>query len=403
MRTLYLCYFGLREPLVQTQVLPYLRELRKDDIEISLITFEAGWRGSWSKSEVLEWRRSLASDGVEWVALKYHKRPSLPATLFDVVAGVARILKLTRKKRIDILHARSHVPALMGAIAKLFLDVKLVFDIRGFMPEEYVDAGVWKPKGLLFRMTKRVETWLIDSADGFVVLTEKAKSILFPDATDVDSRGRPIEVIPCCVDLKRFDDNKSVPVRGMDEGSKVWAYVGALGGWYLTDRMADFLAFLGRKQQNVKALILTQSSENLLSDRLIKLGFQQSDYLIRKVSPAEIPQYLCAAHIGISFIKPCFSKMSSSPTKIAEYLAAGLPVLSNSGVGDVDEVIRRERVGVIMNGFNEDHYDAALIEMNELMCDPDLIARCRRIAHLYFDLETVGGVKYRNLYRNLVN
>ena len=27
LRTLYVCYFGLREPLVQTQVLPYLREL----------------------------------------------------------------------------------------------------------------------------------------------------------------------------------------------------------------------------------------------------------------------------------------------------------------------------------------------------------------------------------------
>ena len=25
---LYICYFGLREPLVQTQVLPYLREER---------------------------------------------------------------------------------------------------------------------------------------------------------------------------------------------------------------------------------------------------------------------------------------------------------------------------------------------------------------------------------------
>ena len=40
-KTLYICYFGVREPLVQTQVIPYLRELKKDGYEISLLTFES--------------------------------------------------------------------------------------------------------------------------------------------------------------------------------------------------------------------------------------------------------------------------------------------------------------------------------------------------------------------------
>jgi len=31
-KTLYICYFGLREPLVQTQVLPYLREIGKGGV-----------------------------------------------------------------------------------------------------------------------------------------------------------------------------------------------------------------------------------------------------------------------------------------------------------------------------------------------------------------------------------
>ena len=37
---LYICYFGLREPLVQTQVLPYLRELARGGVRMSLLTFE---------------------------------------------------------------------------------------------------------------------------------------------------------------------------------------------------------------------------------------------------------------------------------------------------------------------------------------------------------------------------
>ena len=40
-RSLYICYFGVREPLVQTQVLPYLRELVDElSLEVHLLTFE---------------------------------------------------------------------------------------------------------------------------------------------------------------------------------------------------------------------------------------------------------------------------------------------------------------------------------------------------------------------------
>ena len=89
--------------------------------------------------------------------------------------------------------------------------------------------------GWLYRAAKRVEKWLLNEADGFVVLTEKAREILFPETVEaetptaeaaalfprkagsVDKRGRPIEVIPCCVDIERFaivDDNLRDEIRG---------------------------------------------------------------------------------------------------------------------------------------------------------------------------------------------
>ena len=55
MRTLYLCYFGLREPLVQTQVLPYLRQLSRGGIDVGLLTFEPNRRASCSRSEAGAW------------------------------------------------------------------------------------------------------------------------------------------------------------------------------------------------------------------------------------------------------------------------------------------------------------------------------------------------------------
>ena len=203
-RTLYICYFGLREPLVQTQVVPYLRQLSAAGIKVHLLTFEPRLRESWNAEELTKQQEQLAMEGIAWVYLPYHKRPSVPATLYDVVAGARYAAKLVRRHKIDIIHARSHVPAMMGALVKRWTGARLIFDIRGFMPEEYVDAGLWPAGGRNYRALKAVERWLLSSADAFVVLTERAREILFGGLTDTDSLGRPVEVIPCCMDAERF-------------------------------------------------------------------------------------------------------------------------------------------------------------------------------------------------------
>src|SRR3954469_14813305 len=108
-RSLYICYFGVREPLVQTQVIPYLRELVKGGHEISLLTFEpaSGTGGQGAKErrirgegEKRKWEEGerrrkrddeimpeLGADGIEWYSLRYHKRLSVVATAYDIFRG----------------------------------------------------------------------------------------------------------------------------------------------------------------------------------------------------------------------------------------------------------------------------------------------------------------------------
>ncbi len=79
--TLYICYFGLREPLVQTQVIPYLKEILKDNVKVSLLTFEPNFRDSWNAEHIEAERRKLAEQGIHWYCLPYHKRFSVPASV----------------------------------------------------------------------------------------------------------------------------------------------------------------------------------------------------------------------------------------------------------------------------------------------------------------------------------
>lgn len=403
-RTLYLCYFGMREPLVQTQVLPYLRQLVKAGIEVNLLTFEPGLQRNWTGEELEAERELRAAEGITWFYLSYHKRPSLPATLYDVARGTLLAARLIRSKGVEILHARGHVPALMGALAKRLTGRgRMIFDIRGFMPEEYTDAGVWPEKGLLYRGVKRVERYLLSASDAFVVLTERAREILFPGCRNADSQGRPIEVIPCCVDPARFFAAASISredarARLGVEGRRVIVYVGSFGGWYLTDQMTQFLALARERDPRTFALVLTQSPPGPVRKRLFDLGFKEDDFFVGLVAAADVPQYLKAADVGISFIKSCYSKQSSSPTKIAEYLATGLPVVCNAGVGDLDQLITTDRVGVLISDFTPAAYDQALFELDSLAQEGSLSTRCQTSAGERFDLESVGGHRYRRLY-----
>lgn len=408
--TLYICYFGLREPLVQTQVIPYLLEIAKAGIRVSLLTFEPSLKHNWTAEQIESMRQTLRDAAIEWDCLAYHKRPSAIATAYDIFAGVRFIRRKIRDEQINILHGRVHVPTLMGALARRlsFHKPKLLFDIRGFFPEEYTDAGVWPENGLLYRTAKRVEKWLMRESDGFVVLTEKAREILFPESkeTGFDKLERPVEVIPCCVDFeKRFSGDSDIlreeKRRELNIRDRlVFTHVGALGGLYLTNEIADFLETARLGDRKTFALFLTQTDPNLIIPLLKSRGFDDADFFVGTAPPADMPGFLNAADVGLSFVKAGYATQSRSPTKIPEYLAAGLPIIANSGVGDVDRLIIEEGVGVLIDSFDRETYIKGLKQLAEL---GDIRDRCRETARRKFDLEDVGGVKYRQLYRRLLD
>ena len=100
-RVLYISYNGMLEPLGQSQVIPYLRELSGEGVRFTLLSFEraaAFERDGLEKCRQLE--RDLAEYGIEWHRLRYHRRPSLPATVYDILAGIVSGLTLIRRNGI---------------------------------------------------------------------------------------------------------------------------------------------------------------------------------------------------------------------------------------------------------------------------------------------------------------
>jgi glycosyltransferase involved in cell wall biosynthesis len=392
-QTLYICYFGLREPLVQTQVLPYLREVAKNGVRVHLLTFEPEDAFSRPQEETGADRQALATSGIEWHFLRYHKRFSAVATAYDILCGAIFAWRLARREQIGVLHARSHIPLAMALIARKFADVRLIFDIRGLMAEEYVDAGIWREGSLPFRVIKRVERLGLRRADEVVVLTEKFKNYLVAEGLRA---ADSITVIPCCVDDSRgpFGDT------GKHARFEL-IYAGSVTGLYMLEEMVKLFKVLKEFRPDAFFRVLTAGDQAYVNKVFSGAGIDPGDYSVQMVPPADVLDRIGRSHAAISFRKPTFSQIAASPTKIGEYLACGVPVIVNSGIGDTDRQIEDDGAGVVIDTFGRESYEKAVGRLLGMMEGPGIAENCRRAAGTRFDLRKVGGARYAALYAKL--
>ena len=406
-RVLFISYNGMLDPLGQSQVIPYLRELAKRGVRFTLLSFE---RDKAFTAEGIthceQLREKLKAQGIEWYWLRYHQRPSIPATIYDVMAGYRKAAALVRRNRIEMVHARGHIPATIALALKRRLGIKMIFDLRGLMAEEYVDAEHWREGGLPYRMTKATERRILAATDGIVTLTER----IWPIIKEWNGlRGRAVhhEVIPCCVDLSLFKFSDEERARRRSElglGDRLtMVYSGSLDGWYLTEKMADFFASFLRQNREAHLLWLTTGSHDRVQELMHARNVEPENFSVRAVASGEVPSYLAAADVGLAFIKRCVSKIASSPTKNGEYLACGLPLVINAGVGDSDLLIDEWKAGVLIEDFEEEDYVKAGSEISAMLREQGVRESARAVAEKVFNLETVAGERYAALYEKVLD
>jgi glycosyltransferase involved in cell wall biosynthesis len=403
---LYISYNGMLDPLGQSQVIPYLKELGKKGVRFWLMSFErahAFTEPGKTKAEKL--RQELAQHGIEWHVLRYHQKPSLPATAYDVTAGVRLGAKLIRKNGMGMVHARAQIPAVIALRLKQRLGVRMIFDVRGLMAEEYIDAGHWKARGAPARVAKTMEARALRAADGVVTLTQALWQSMrsWPALKD---RNVPHEVIPCCIDLQRFRfDQRRRDARRSELGIAnrfVLVYSGSVGGWYMTNEMAQFFRALKQREPRAFFLWLTHGPQTIVSEAMQHSGIAPTDFAVKKIEPAAVAEYLMAADAGIAFYRPGISRLGTSPVKVSEYLACGLPVVINSGIGDCDQLFAGSNAGVVVREFGEQAYSDAATVLAGICRNQDKVrGEARELAERYFDLNSIGVNRYARLYEEV--
>ena len=92
-------------------------------------------------------------------------------------------------------------------------------------------------------------------------------------------------------------------------------------------------------------------------------GISPSQIRVQPATRSEVPELLSISNTSLFFIKPVWSKKASSPTKMAEIMGMGIPVVTNSGVGDVDLVMHQNPTGVLIESFSKGDYEMAVNQL----------------------------------------
>lgn len=394
---LFFSYDGVLGGPGRSQVLPYLRGYKEDGWSVHLLSYEKphllAEEGARKAVE-----QELAGWGVRWTVLPWQGR-----MLRDYLAGSRAVARIVDEEKPAVLHARSYVPALLCQRAGRSHGARLLFDMRGLWPDERLEGGLWSRWNPLYHYWKRLERTLLRTADGVVVLSNAGARLLREE--DLLPPDKPLEVIPCGADLERFrpmpPDSIPADLRPF-LGKRIWTFLGATGTWYLLPEMLDFAAEAVRGDPESRVLFLTEDPQNVIAEGLASRGVPADRFLIRRVPHGDVPLWITPSHAGVFFIRSCRSKRASCPTKLAEFLGCGVPVAVNGGIGDMDETVVGNRVGVVLKEFGKAASRQAREELATLRADPVIGIRCRREAECHLDSRE-GGRRFSRFAARLVS
>jgi glycosyltransferase involved in cell wall biosynthesis len=274
-------------------------------------------------------------------------------------------------------------------------DVPFIFDMRALWPEELITAGRLRRGAVLHRAIVAAERACLRRAGAVVSLTHAAVDHL-GRVCPSDMAGQRVSVIPTCADLDRFVPAGQAPARRV---------IGCLGtvlsGWFRLDWLASFLSVAATQDKSVVLELTTRDEPERVRAALDPEGQLGDRLRIAPSAPEDVHTVLQGQMASVMFFTHGLSKLGSSPTRMAEILGCGLPVVTNEGVGDVARIIREYRVGVLAEGLEPRAMAKAWTELNELLEDPELAYRCRKVAEEVFSLES-GTASYARLYENVL-
>ena len=395
MTVLYLSYDGVMEQLGQSQVLPYLRGLSPGR-SIILVSYEK----SADFDDVVRRARFAVitrEAGVRWIPLRYHRRPSTIATVYDLAVGFLVCLFLFCTARFQIVHARGYVVSVLALVLKQLFGVHFIFDMRGFWVDQRIELGIWLEGSVILRIARWMEARFIQQADVVLVLSAAAVLAMRRWPAVVGRRVR-FEVVTTCTDLDLFRPPPT-GINSRKDKPLTLGYVGNAGRGYNFEPVLDMFLAIRRLVPEARLKIVNRNDHVLIKERLVAVGIDPSEIELISCDYPQVPSEIWGMDLGLFFYEWRKTHVSSVPTRMGEFLACGVPCVSDvSGAGIVD-ILEREGVGIALRALDGAAINEAAVKAISLATRDDIRIKCVEVAQRHFALDA-GVATYERIYRD---
>lgn len=353
---LYLSSDALTEGVGASQVLAYVERLPSLGIGVDLHTFEK----SDPPTEIDE---RLRAAGVAW-----HPHPF---GRYGAAGGIGRIVRGARFARgATIVHARADLAAASALLAR---PDHLVWDCRGLFTDQRLALGTLRAGTPEHALLRRVERSAARRSDAIVTLTHAVVPVL--EQRHGPGIGEKVTVIPTCVDLERFSPHP------MPDGPVRLLLAGTINRYYDVPLM---LRVVEAVRRSLPADLVLATPGPTAWEHELRHAAQRTS-----VPPSAMPALVASCHAGLSVCREDagVSLTGSMPTKLAEFLAGGRPIVVNRSLGDAAAIVRDQGCGVVVEGDDDDDVARAAGGILELVSDPSVPQRCREVAERTFDVD----------------
>jgi PEP-CTERM/exosortase A-associated glycosyltransferase len=304
----------------------------------------------WETFHVTGPKQGATETQVEEVdGLVFYRTPPLSGLLasLPVINQLAVISRLERTlRRIvdevqpDILHA--HSPGLNGVAALRAgarFKLPVVYEVRAFWEDAAVDHGTSKEWGVRYRLTRRLETYVLQRADAITTICEGLRN-------DIIARGiaaHKVTVIPNAVDAQRFSMNgQADPELQARLGIVGKTVLGFIGSFYAYEGLILLLEAMPAVLQgipDVRVLLVGGGpQEGRLRERVDELGLNEAVIFTGRVPHDTVQAYYNLIDVFIYPRLPMRLTDLVTPLKPLEAMAQGRLVLA-SDVGGHRELI----------------------------------------------------------------
>jgi hypothetical protein len=371
LRMLYVTFDSIVEGVGASQVKALVKRLRKKQEHLTLISFEKH-----SPSKFLMEEMEIA--GVCWFPMKFG-RSGLIGSLFRMLKLYFKIWSLSR---FDVIHARSELATFTALITPRSTPV--IWDMRSLWSDQkYIIDG--KRSRVVNYCLRKIENICASRAAGLNTLTAACIPVLLSRNSKLPNHRT---MIPTSVDTDRFKNVlvSSSPVNCLLSGTLNDFYNLDLIDQFITRAKLDFRidTMWARPTETNQ----TYEFRNLFSST--------------QVTFEEMPSFMSRFGFGLILCNLAndTALKASSPTKAAEFLSMGMPIIVSSGIGDLSGLVAEKNIGLILDSENE--INSVINQLLELLRDPKLSERCRNTAIEMYSLEAAVD-KYLELYSLVIS